>query len=309
MLARVLAAALFTLLALAPAARAEDPPVLTVTSLGGAPEAMPARAGAWLPLEVTIDAKAAFDAVLRCRRVGQGVRSPILYERRVTLAAGGKRTESLLFFLPAPAGEAAVELFREGAGEDRPLASARFTWKEADEPLLLGISRDGSAHRLVSRVDLGWIARAPARGLSLKPEELPASAVALEMATAVFIVNADLRALSPAQGEALRGYAEAGGQVVLVFSGSALELRGTEVEALLPCEVLGATPRATPVLGAFGAGVAAEDGTAPLLADVRPLPGATVLLAEDGRPLAVRRRVGAGAVTYLDLVLDSARRH
>jgi hypothetical protein len=303
---RPLAMAIFALLALAARAPAEGPASLGVTSLGAPPETLPARAAAWLPLEVAIDSGGApLDAVLRCRRTGAHARAPVLFERRVTLGAQ-RRMEQIAFFLPEGRGEAEIELLREGAPGEPPLARASFAWKEAEESLVIAVSRDGSAERIAAHAELGRIARAAARTVALRPEELPQSPEALSLARAIVVANADLRALSPAQGAALRGYVEAGGQLILVFSGNAAEYRQTEVASLLPCEVAGAATRAVPALEPFEDPLAEEPPGPLLAAIVRPLAGASVLLADEGGPLAVRRRVGAGTVTYL--ALDPSRR-
>ena len=127
------------------------------------------------------------------------------------------------------------------------------------------------------------------------PADLPVSAAALGGFSAVAIDEADTSVLSPAQSQALQGYVDAGGTLVVA---GGIDWRAATAglpAGLLPAVVDGLrSPMALPVLaGLLGArpSRAAVD-----LAFLRPLSGTTPTLAQGRTALAVQGQRGSGQV-------------
>jgi hypothetical protein len=291
-------ALLAILLALAPAARAEDVTLKLHHLRNEGPLCKKGR-WTWIAAELENKGAAPVEGALRASRVvGSSDRSPIAYERRLTIAPHSRRIERLLYFCREAQGRVEVGFFR-GAGAD-PIASAFSEVTTSDDFLAVVLSRGDAAFPMVRDALVGGMRRRDVFAAPLSLDELPDRAEALQAVDGILVADVDLRSLAPAQAEALEGFVLSGGQLILCFGGNRLEYKDGPLEPLLPVAAPDdVRPMPTPALAAFGGSPPGAIAGDLLVAVARPLAGSTVLVREGDVPLAVRRRYGKGLVTYL----------
>ncbi|HXW81251.1 MAG TPA: hypothetical protein VEJ84_17245 [Acidimicrobiales bacterium] len=129
------------------------------------------------------------------------------------------------------------------------------------------------------------------------PADLPTSPSSLGLFRAVAIDGADTTGLSPAQGQTLESYVEAGGTLVVA---GGLNWRATT--AGLPAGLLPASPTGQ-VSSLTLPSLPRILGTQPLaarvdVADVTKTPGAAITLSQGGSPITLQVRHGSGHVVF-----------
>ena len=114
-------------------------------------------------------------------------------------------------------------------------------------------------------------------------------------------------ALRPRQVQALRSWVETGG-ILLLAPGSEYDtLRGSPLEPLLPVRIFGARRKERLALKGAG-GLWKVTLSSPIdVAEVEPLPGTQVLYQDGELPMAVRRRLGRGAVCFMAFPAEALR--
>jgi hypothetical protein len=129
------------------------------------------------------------------------------------------------------------------------------------------------------------------------PANLPASPAPLGLFKAIAVDGADTTGLSPAQGQSLRSYVEAGGTLVVM---GGLDWRATT--AGLPSGLLPGVPTGQ-VSSLTLASLSRVLGTKPVgarvdVTDVREVPGAALTLTQGRAPISLQVRRGSGQVVF-----------
>jgi hypothetical protein len=331
MTAAVVAAVTFPAL---PAGAAERPPAVTLKL--SSPYNVTVPQGAWVPVEVTVtnNSQAAVDGHVvvtsPVQTVAGGSISACVYTGRSTVCTGGGWAGSgIQVFMPygvSGGSSATKQLVDEqpldlapgttkylgvyvSAQSAQPTIAAEVLGRSGSAlakgklelavapsstgPTVLVLSDDPAAYSLPVAMP-AMLARPQVQ--VLVPTELPTTSAALGAFSAVVIDRADTSVLSGAQGEALKGYVEAGG---ILFVAGGLGWRSTVAGlplGLLPARVEGsATLRLRSLARLLGVTPLASSAQVSTLS---PRRGAVTTLSEGARPLAVQEAVGEGQVVF-----------
>lgn len=140
--------------------------------------------------------------------------------------------------------------------------------------------------------------------IHLQTQQLPEQVAVLDNFDLIILDNVNSAEITEAQWQAIEGWTSSGGILVLAGGPNARKTLAGVPASLLPVEVDGSS---TSSLAAFGGyvGKAAPSGTATISA-VKAKAGATVQVAQGGRPLLVQKGLGSGHVLFFaaDLTLD-----
>jgi hypothetical protein len=220
----------------------------------------------------------------------------VTYEARLSLA-GGTSKQLTLYVLAGPPGQGVLARAQTGPG--RVLAQARAQLPVAfglTAPAVLVVTDNPPAVPVLTKLVAPTGAQPQLQYMA--PSALPALAAALGAFRAVTIDQADTSTLSPAQGQALEGYVDAGGTLVVA---GGLGWRGAV--AGLPAGLLPGHPTGT--VGAMALpGLASLMGTAPVPG---PVPvdridvsgGAAETMTQGTAPLVLEQDRGSGHVVLL----------
>ncbi|MCO5167842.1 MAG: hypothetical protein M9894_15975 [Planctomycetes bacterium] len=319
--ARVRTAALVVagLLAAAGSAPAQGPAAtVRVTAGGVGGPIVRARPRAFATVRVLLenDAPREVTGVLRAYRGAAAgdsrAEQRLFYERRVTLPRAGRRAETVYYYCQEnePARRLCV-LFEPDEGPAPPAVFPELQVHQRDALVLVVSSLESEEALRVFRAALVpgprrvWRTEAVRADVSALPDHI----AGFDPFDAVVVTDLEPGDLPPDRASALIEWVEAGGDLIVAFSGRrALPL---ELRPLLPVERPGGPDRAVERslvgLRSLGRGRLPWPGDERVLCDdVVPAPGAEVLAGQPDAPLVVRGRRGAGWVTYLAFPLDAA---
>ena len=228
----------------------------------------------------------------------------IAYSRRVAIPPGSKKIVHLYYRLDPSASHILIEL-RDARG--RPIWSKRK------------VARRGPGDHQVfclgqAQVMLNFFAGArDLGGKSVKcqpfpPMALPDRWIGYDGADTVAVYNHDLNDLTPAQQAALKQWVQAGGNLLVFFSGNAAVHRLGIFRDLLPLRVTGAREiTGFSDLGKIAGQKAADElaGARAAVAAGKPR-GGRALASQGDTPLILMRPEGLGSVVYV--AFDIGRR-
>jgi len=226
--------------------------------------------------------------------------SVVTYRSQLAIAPGVTKDFVIDVLAAQPAGTVEAQVLATGG---RQLAVARTRAPAASvtaSPALLVVTDDPTS---ASALSLPMPDGGQPQVQLLPPAGLPASSSVLDAFAAVVVDDADTSTLSQEQGQALRGYVQAGGTLLVAGgAGWSAEIAGLP-RSLLPATVV-------------GTGALALGGLAHLLGSPPPsgqVPvdylaqraGAAAVLTEGHVPLAFKAAVGNGCAEFL--AVDPAR--
>lgn len=259
-----------------------------------------ARAGAWLPVRVTLTNDGPdMQAVVRVQRRGDAAGPSV--SQAVELPAGARKSVTLLLLHEAFTGPLTVQVSANGG------VLAQTQVEAAVAPgggSLIGVL--AGSPEAAGRVIAGLGGRGANSTARLTAADLPTNPYALTALDALIINGAGTRALSAEQVAALGEWVALGGTLVLGGGGTAAAvLEG--LGDLPPVRLTGpaaAVPRLPGLTSLTGTPVEAPGPF--VVVPVEPLPAAAVLAGQAGRPLVVTQALGHGRVSFvaLDLGLD-----
>lgn len=236
----------------------------------------------------------------------------LFFERRMVLPRGGRRAETVYYYCQEnePPRQLCVA-FVPDDGPAPPPVFPELQLNRTDAMVLVASTQEGEDALAVFRTAL---IPGPRRVWRVEALRADASALPDHMAgydafDAVVVSDLDPGDLPPERARALIEWVEAGGDLVVAFSGR--RALPPELRALLPVERPGGADRAVErplvALRALGGGIQEWPTDERVLCDdVVPAPGAEVLAGPTDAPLVVRGRRGAGWVTYLTFPFDAA---
>jgi hypothetical protein len=141
------------------------------------------------------------------------------------------------------------------------------------------------------------------RSINVRPEDLPEQALALGSLNLIILAGGDVSRMSEAQQTALYQWVALGGELVVTGGPASMGTLGSLPERLRPATATGTHQiDGFAPLSAFAGKVVPAGGVT--VADLQPVPDATVVAATYGHPLIVRRDVGEGVVMALALDLE-----
>jgi hypothetical protein len=253
------------------------------------------KLGSWIPISVVIANEGAeIEGKLRYS-------SPdVVYTQRVVLPTHSRKQYTLYPLVPYNERELKVELVQgektlaEGKVRVQPLDRQDFLYGVVSDDIAALSYLAGLPPRVQRRVHVAHL------GLS----DLSAQPNALLGIDMLVIESLDTSALTAAQRESLREWVAMGGHLV-VCGGPNAALTASGLGDLLPAEIEGTeTTKDVSALSQFAG--------APLVANVPAVvarvssvaPGAQVLAGAPGRPLLIRRTLGAGYADWIALDPD-----
>lgn len=310
------AVALLSLTGLASAQAPNDSPI-KVTAGGVAGPIVRARPRTFVPVRVLVenDSAAEVEGTLRVYRGASPGNSSaeqgLFFERRLALPRGGRRAETIYYY--AQENEPPRQLCVTFLPDDGPAPAPVFPELQVnrDTALVLVVSTQEAEE--AAAVFRGAEIPGPRRvwrteTLRAEISALPDHMAGYDAFDTVVVTDLDPGDLPPERARALVEWVEAGGDLVIAFSGRReipLELR-----PLLPVVRPGGPDRAIERslvgLRSLGAGKAWPSDQRVLCDEVLPAPNAEVLAGAPDAPLILRGRRGAGWVTYLTFPLDAA---
>lgn len=293
-----------------------DSPV-KVTAGGVAGPIVRARPRAFVAIRVLIENDSAreVEGTLRVYRVASpgnpNAEQGLFFERRLALPRGGRRAETVYYYAQEnePPRRLCVSFLPDDAPAPAPVFPELQVNREA--ALVLVVSTQEAEEAL--GVFRGATIPGPRRlwrteTLRAEVSALPDHMAGYDAFDAIVVTDLDPGDLPPDQARALVEWVEAGGDLIVAFSGRRevpLELR-----SLLPVVRPGGPDRAIERslvgLRSLGRGKVWPSDERVLCDEVLPAPGAEVLAGAPDAPLIVRGRRGAGWVTYLAFPLDAA---
>lgn len=265
-------------------------------------EPLPLKPGLRMGVPVRLDNTGSTDVEGRVRAYvdedpGPGRRAGTCYLRELRLPAHSART----VHLPMAVGEGSAEVVLELETADGMATRLERRSRAAGYDVAV-LSTNPAVGLALQGTRAGALASEAVHAHLLEPEALPERAADLAWLQAMVLAGADLDRIGGPRREALEGWVRAGGQLLACYDGNPHGYARSFLEPLLPVRVEGEGTLESP-----GAIVAACLPAPPApagvvsMARVSPRPGARILLGDDGSPLAVEARRGAGRVTYLAL--------
>lgn len=301
-----------------PAAAQAPGPQVRVTAGGVSGPIVRARPRGFVAVRVLLenDAPREVSGVIRAYR-GEATGNPtaeqrLFYERRVALPRAGRRAETIYYYCQEnePARRLCVAFEPDGGG---PAPAPVFPEVQVhrSEALVLVVSSLEAEEAL--RVFRSALIPAPRRvwraeALRADVSALPDHVAGYDPFDAVVVTDLEPGDLPADRARALLEWVEAGGDLVVAFSGR--RALPAELRPLLPVERPGgpdrAVERSLTGLRSLGRGLAWPGDERVLCDEVVPAPGAEVLAGTPEAPLVLRGRRGAGWVTYLAFPFDAA---
>ncbi len=251
--------------------------------------------------------------VYRSAAAGSSVaEQSLFFERRVSLPRGGRRAETVYYYCQEnePPRRLCVA-FQPDEGPAPPPVFPELQLNRTDAMVLVVSSQEAEDALAVFRTALiagprrVWRAEALRADVSALPEHM----AGYDPFDAVVVSDLDAADLTPERARALLDWVEAGGDLVVAFSGR--RALPPDLRAVLPVERPGGPDRAVErslvALRALGgAGMEWPSDERVLCDEVVASPGAEVLAGPPDAPLVLRGRRGAGWVTYLTFPFDAA---
>lgn len=257
------------------------------------------RQNEWVPVRVTVSNSGSdIDGTIVWEQPGSASGEAIRYELPVVLPAQSRKIVTLYAGIDQYRSRVVIKL----VSGDQTLTQTAVPVRQVSDTASLFAIASGEP------VDLDFLQEAaPADGTAyvayISLDQLPSIAPAWEALDVLILNNVDTGTLSSEQIEALRGWLEAGGHLIVAGGPNWLKSSGGLVD-LLPVEIMGSTSLYD--LGQLSAFAGTEiDGGPYVVAQAATLDGRT-LIAQDGLPLLVRRDYGLGKVDWLALDLALA---
>jgi|GEM_PF-4113855 len=296
---------LFLALFLLPAVALAAPPRIEIS----APMLAFSRSGAWVPVHVDVAATEGFDG-----RVLIDFGGSIPQERTFTVPDNGRRRIRVPALVPESGYEVAVTVLSRGkllASEVLPLpgrldAAALRVAVVGESPLGWTVLRSTHAGPVEGHVGPTEYDERTVQVETLLPDQLPDTWFGWTSTDVAVWRRPDPAALTPAQQGALRAWVARGGSLLLGLGDEHAEWSASPLAGLVPAGDRGlvGSDSALMALGRAESSmlrspVAAPEG-ALLVVRLDARAGVEVLLSDDeGRPLVLQNRVGAGRVVVL----------
>lgn len=261
------------------------------------------RDGTWTPVQVTlVNDGAALEGVLQVLQSGMvrnlsqvntmNITGPAIYAQEISLPEKARKTVTINVYLEDYAHILRVQL--QVRGQTAASADVTLSWVNAGR--LYGIMAATSTPFNV--LSNAGSAGAQAYVVQVSPATLPDRATALEALDALIVSGIDTGSLSPAQQEALAGWVDGGGHLI-VSGGPDWQRSAAGLNDLLPVTLHGTASQVglTP-LNQLRLSPEALNGDA-LAPHVALKAGAQLLVGSIEAPLIVTQVKGGGRVTYL----------
>lgn len=254
------------------------------------------ESAAWVPVQVTVTNDGpALEGELQVI-TGSGPSNRVVYSSPISLPTRSNKRVTFYVYVQGFANRLDV-LLVDGEGE---------TVSEVESNRLEQLGSDALLYGVVSEepVELAFLedvtaGRAEAAVALLEAEMVPEVGAALNALDVIVFTHVDSGRLAPAQVEALRGWVNTGGQLVIT-GGSEWQRTTAAFGELLPVAVSGSeSVDDLPALAAHTAVPFRDPG--PYVMATSTLESGQLLLHQDGTPLLARQEVGQGAVTFLAL--------
>jgi hypothetical protein len=256
--------------------------------------------GEWLPVRITL-ANDGPDREVEVRATIPLGDARATYARRIELPRGARK-QVTLYVRPSSFSRRVVLVLHEDGREPAQRAVAiqrRSAWD-----YLVGVVAghpDGLADLAAVRMEGpgGKLER-----VSFPVEEIPDRAAGLRSLDALVLNDVDTGQLTPAQQQALIGWVQQGGRLIIGGGVGAAQTLAGLPETLRPVRLLGTrTVDTLHGLAPLGEGIPIRVPGPFDMAEAEPV-DAEVLAERAGVPLVVRRRLGAGAVIFVALDLS-----
>lgn len=250
--------------------------------------------------------------VYRAAAPGKSAAEQSLYfERHVALPRGGRRAETVYYYCQED--EPPRQLCVTFLPDEGPAPPPVFPDLQVDREsalVLVVSSQDAEDALAVFRSSLIPGPRRPWRAEAVRADvsALPDHMAGYDPFDVVVVTDLDQGDLAPERARALLDWVEAGGDLVVSFTGRLAV--PAALRPVLPVERPGGPDRAVErslvALRALGGGLEWPGSERVLCDHVVPAPAAEVLAGAPDAPLILRGRHGAGWVTYLAFPLDAA---
>lgn len=294
--------ALIALLLAAPALAA--PPRVEVS----APLLQMARPQAWLPVYVDIATTTPVQGTVSVRFAGGDDEHPA--RRAFEVAKNGRRRIEIAKRVPAWGYELEVSVrdhrgreLKDVSLEVRGGAMSPEAFRVVvigDDPLGWPTLQEVSGASILGHPQPAQSGFRPVLVENLLPPDLPASWFAWSSVDLLVWTRPDPAALTPEQQQALSGWVASGGTLMVSLADDHGRWSASPLADLVPARAVGLvmSPSARDVLRTLaGNRGALPEGEPVPIVDLAPFPGTDTLLADDsGKPLLLRRDVGAGQV-------------
>lgn len=258
-----------------------------------------ARADAWIPIYVTLANEGAdVDGQIQVSATDSW--EDLVYVQPAVLPTHSNKQFTLYAFVPSGTQQVMVRLVQ--GGQSLAQEKVRVEVVSGPNPLYGIVSDDPST--LYHLAGLSTSGRLRVHVAHLGLADLPAQGRILSGIDVLILDNVDTSALDEDRRTALRGWAAAGGRLI-VCGGPNAELTAAGLGELLPVSLQGS--ETTTDLAALGAyvGKPYDSQTPVVLTRVTPAaPNTSVLAGTAERPLLVRRTLDQGSIDYLALDPD-----
>ncbi len=250
-----------------------------------------------VPVTVTVSNDGApLEGELRLETGSATVGDAVVYTAPISLPTQSSKQVFLLVSLPQINDELTVELVNDSGQVVMEAESNRLEIINRNDILVGVVSPDMGAFSRFEEV-VGGSQRARVANLSL--DTLPDIGVAYNALDILVLDETDTSRLTPAQLEALDGWVQTGGQL-LVTGGPNWQPTVAAIRDWLPVTISGTeTVDSLPALAAFGGADFRDAG--PYLLATSSLTEGELLVHEDGLPLMATRPRGQGSVTFVAL--------
>ena len=288
---------LTALLAGRPATAQEDPSIAWSAEplLEGA-----FKYGEWLPVRVTL-ANDGPDRRVEVRATITSGEGQAAYTRPVELPRGARK-QVILYVRPNNFSRYLTLRLFEGERERgkktvevQPLSA----WA-----LFVGVVAD----RAVPLPDVAAVLEGPQREMKhvrLAVQALPDRTAGLRSLDALVLNDVDTSRLSPVQQQALAGWVQLGGRLIIGGGTGAAQTLAGLPDPLRPVRLLDTRSLTSlPGLASLAEGTPVRVPGPFVVAEAEPVSGAEVLAEQEGLPLVVQRRLGDGAVIFVALDLS-----
>lgn len=235
----------------------------------------------------------------------------LFYERRVSLPRGGRRAETVYYYVQEnePGRQLCVSFEPDDGVAPAPVFPELQLHRDQGLVLLLSSHESGEALRIFKSALVTTPRRIHRTEATLAElSALPDHMAGYDPFDAVVVTDLDPADLPPDRARALLDWVSAGGDLIVAYSKRPLP---QDLRALLPVMRPGGADRTVEqqLLGlrALSHGHSAPSDERILCDDVQATPESEVLAATPtGAPLVLRGRKGAGWITYLTFPLDAA---
>jgi len=255
------------------------------------------RTGAWSPVTVTLrNAGADVEGVLRISTGDPGTERFLAHEHSLAMPRNATKQVQDMVFLPH--GETSVAVEWRLSGKVDLNISAPF--QPADRMFLtVLIVGDTDSVRVIRTLTKDQPRTLRPVLYSARMESLPDHPFAYDGIDTVILDHGEWSRMLGAQADALRGFVESGGNLVISTGRVANNFSGSALNGLLPVLLQGTAKIAQPVIPIPNVVISAN--TQLLLAHAVPKPGVRLRIVgeEYGRPIVAEAPLGLGRVTFL----------